>query len=144
MNILVTQKHLTNSLIGKEEYVQLLSELCYRMPYGVKVQTNDGEVEELSPMGLQRAMSTSVAVTKPYLFPLSSMTEEQYEEFAKVCNYNNVYGFEHTKRGYFSLKQDIEVSDLQNILNLFYKHHLDFNCFIEKGLALDATNLNIY
>ena len=81
MNILVTQKHLTNSLIEKEEYVQLISELCYRMPYGVKVQNINGCVEELSPMGLQQAMSASVAVTKPYLFPLSSITEEQYEEF---------------------------------------------------------------
>ena len=119
MNILVTQKHLTNSLIEKEEYVQLISELCYRMPYGVKVQNINGCVEELSPMGLQQAMSASVAVTKPYLFPLSSITEEQYEEFTKVCNYNNLYGFELTTQGYFSIKQEIEFSDLQNILNWF-------------------------
>ena len=129
MNILVTQKHLTNSLIGKEEYVQLMSELCYRMPYGVKVQNIEGCVEELSPMGLQRAMSTSVAVTKPYLFPI---TEEQRKELTDVLIDMNIK----------ALSGEIRTSDISAYeVDYYHINHIDYRGSIEKGLALDATGL---
>jgi hypothetical protein len=59
---------------------------------------------------------------KPYLFPLSSMTEEQKEEW----------------RG-------IRLSKLPwDELNWLNKGHWDYRHLIEKGLAIDATGLNIY
>ena len=33
------------------------------------------------------------------------------------------------------------ISDSTDLLNA---HHFDYRCLIEKGLAIDATNLNIY
>ena len=55
---------------------------------------------------------------KPYLFPLSNMTEEQKKECLKITF--------------------IEATDWLNA------NHLDYRGLIEKGLAIDATGLNIY
>ena len=64
-------------------------------------------------------------VFKPYLFPLSSMTEEQEEE------YNTMY-------------EENRYSWKENIIDWFHKNHLDYRGLIPKGLAIDATGLNIY
>ena len=61
---------------------------------------------------------------KPYLFPMSSMTEEQQINLTKFVE-NGIYG--------------------ENILYDWYnKNHFDYRGLIEKGLAIDATGLNIY
>lgn len=66
----------------------------------------------------------NVSKIKPYLFPLSSMTEEQHRE----CLY--------------TLSSDYHITyDTVDWLN---KNHFDYRGLIEKGLAIDATNLNIY
>ena len=55
---------------------------------------------------------------KPYLFPMSEMTEEQYNQYVKYSAYESI-----------------------DWLN---KNHFDYRGLIEKELAIDATNLNIY
>jgi hypothetical protein len=60
---------------------------------------------------------------KPYLFPLSSMTWEQ------KCQYREAIA---------SSLNHYEVYDWLN------KNHFDYRGLIEKGLAIDATGLNIY
>ena len=61
---------------------------------------------------------------KPYLFPMSSMTEEQQINLTKFVE-NGIYG--------------------ENILyDWLNKNHFDYRGLIEKGLAIDATGLNIY
>ena len=57
-------------------------------------------------------------VIKPYLFPMSEMTEEQYNQYVKYSAYESI-----------------------DWLN---KNHFDYRGLIEKDLAIDATNLNIY
>ena len=60
----------------------------------------------------------------PYLFPMSSMTEEQQADLTKFVAHG-IHG--------------------ENILYDWYnKNHFDYRGLIEKGLAIDATNLNIY
>ena len=60
----------------------------------------------------------------PYLFPLSSMTKEQQINLTKFVA-NGING--------------------ENILYDWYnKNHFDYRGLIEKGLAIDATGLNIY
>ena len=66
-----------------------------------------------------------VSKIKPYLFPLSSMTEEQKQEEYKICKYY-INGYE------------------SNLIDFYNKNHLDYRGLIEKGLAIDATGLNIY
>ena len=61
---------------------------------------------------------------KPYLFSLSSMTKEQEKEWL------------------YTLSSDYNITyDTVDWLN---KNHFDYRGLIEKGLAIDATGLNIY
>lgn len=64
---------------------------------------------------------------RPYLFPLSSMTRQQKAELAML-----VVGVEDIFKSFL-----IEVE-------FYHKNHIDYRGLIEKGLAIDATNLNIY
>ena len=68
---------------------------------------------------------------KPYLFPLSSMTEEQKTELMEL-----MYKADTPFGAIFS--ENIDYFDWLN------KHHFDYRGLIEKSLALDATGLNIY
>lgn len=114
----------------------LLKDLCARLPYGVKVQSYSYEddietVKTLHNMDSDGYMSTLEYdtlknITKPYLFPMSSMTNEQYQEYLSTC------------MGRYEYNQTLRTYDWCN------KHHFDYRGLIPKGLALDATGLNIY
>ena len=65
---------------------------------------------------------------KPCLFPLSSMTEKQKNEYQYI-----------TER--WMNDPSYSISDGIDWLN---KNHFDYRGLIEKGLAIDATGLNIY
>lgn len=67
-----------------------------------------------------------VSKIKPYLFPLSSMTEEQKSQ------YN------------FYLTRIVFAYDASLLINWLNKNHFDYRGLIKKGLAIDATGLNIY
>jgi hypothetical protein len=66
---------------------------------------------------------------RPYLFPMSSMTEEQRNEYDTICAMS---GF------------DMSELDADKLITFFHENHIDYRGLIEKGLAIDATNLNIY
>lgn len=71
---------------------------------------------------------------KPYLRPMSSMTEEEREKFDKVlisCN-DKVFACPEKERRYKFF--DAEQEDFMNA------HHFDYRGLIEKGLALEAPN----
>ena len=125
----------------------LLKDLCARLPYGVKCSFGvDDAVYEITGInptccGASEIQATHVKSSvngdfrlnscKPYLFPLSSMTEEQMFDFATVQA-------ENCKGSYPTL------SECSAIIDWGYKHHFDIYGLIPKGLALDATGLNIY
>lgn len=69
---------------------------------------------------------------KPYLFPLSSMTEEEKEEYCQL-----------QQRVIYNSKGVIN-EDVTKYINWCYKKHLDINNLIPMELAIDATGLNIY
>ena len=67
---------------------------------------------------------------KPYLFPISSMTEEQMEEYAHIlvmCG---------TLAGSQLMRMTVD--------DWFNKNHFDYRGLIPTNLAIDATGLNIY
>ena len=116
----------------QEDKELLLKDLCARLPYGVKVLVDNKhwiDFDGRTPSKLTFDNSyrllyvgTDLGYVKPYLFPISSMTEEQKEEW----------------RG-------IRWSKLPwDELNWLNKGHWDYRGLIEKGLAIDATGLNIY
>lgn len=125
----------------KEEKELLLKDLCARLPYGVKIRVEypfleekDWHPEILYGLDLQKECisNTSIRIEeiKPYLFPLSSMTEEQKEEYNSLLEDN--YGFD-ANGNVFTLQ------------DFYCKHHLDYRGFlIPMKLAIDCTNLNIY
>ena len=61
---------------------------------------------------------------KPYLFPMSSITEEQ------------------KKKWFYTLSSDYHIT--YDTVDWCNKNHFDYRGLIEKSLALDATGLNIY
>lgn len=71
---------------------------------------------------------------KPYLFPLSSMTEKQKKEFDQLIELELK-----------AINDEIDHTHATAFEVDFYnKYHFDWRGLIEKGLAIDATNLNIY
>ena len=125
----------------EEDKKLLLKDLSTRLPYGVKAYVkNWSKLDRKYYEGVYTVESTHPSINivlacsdkgsvevivgyydyviKPYLFPMSEMTEEQYNQYVKYSA--------------------IESIDWLN------KSHFDYRGLIEKGLAIDATNLNIY
>lgn len=114
----------------------LLRDLCSRLPYGVKgVEANT--LCSLNTVTRFKSIVKNIEYKiehlgfKPYLFPLSSMTEEQSMEFALLQVNTHKDGF-------------LYVCDCANMMKWLLKNHFDIYGLIEKGLAIDATNLEIY
>ena len=127
----------------QEEKELLLKDICGRLPYGVKVRTsvggeirNDKEQLNFAQLSLFEAGHEDI---KPYLFPLSSMTEEQKKEYnfwkheVPVCHYE-----------YGDVVEEVELFDSPESFEYLIENHFDYRGLIEKGLAIDATNKNIY
>ena len=124
----------------------LLKDLCARLPYGVKVAffnedlTYHSEPKTLtgiecinnlnySSLEDEDGNTTIVEFVKPYLFPLSSMTGEQYVEFVHLGN---------------ATSDDCFDGANFNQLDWLNRNHFDYRGLIEKGLAIDATGKYIY
>ena len=127
----------------KQEKELLLKDICGRLPYGVKVRTsvggeirNDKEQLNFAQLSLFESGHEDI---KPYLFPLSSMTEEQKKEYnfwkheVPVCYYE-----------YGDVVEEVELFDSPESFEYLIENHFDYRGLIEKGLAIDATNKNIY
>ena len=129
----------------KENKELLFKDLCARLPYNVICQVEFREngkykskVMLLSGIFTDEAYFTIKGGSiysneyKPYLFPLSSMTEEQKVIYGDLC-YSIIQ----------SLVKNMQ-SELNELINWLNAHHFDYRGLIEKGLAIDATNLNVY
>ena len=120
----------------QEDKELLLKDLCARLPYGVKVQDELGRINKLviGNTDLNRLYYNDFStyseekLSLPYLFPLSSITEEQKQEYQYITErwmYNSSYS----------------IGDSIDWLNA---HHFDYRGLILMKLAIDATGLNIY
>ena len=123
----------------QEDKELLLKDICARLPYGVKLSCRwktpapNGTYGMICTMDsflldqIYNVEDTDVPFDefKPYLFPLSSMTEEQKVELEQI-------------------KNNEDAPYYHDINDFFLKYHLDNRHLIEKGLAIDATGLNIY
>lgn len=134
-----------------EEKQLLLKDLCARLPYGVMCK---GILEELdieddvyvrreikniltdihyskncsyATIGLMK--ECELDNIKPYLRPLSSKTEEERAQFLDTCIYS---------RSELCYEWTCDSYDWLNA------HHFDYRGLIEKGLAIDSTDLGIY
>lgn len=122
----------------QEEKELLLKDLCCRLPYGIKMNhIADNEHSPKTLIGIDKDMITlaglggyecvDVEHYKPYLIPLSSMTGKHRAEL-------------------FNIRIPIEdnFQDTLCEIDFYHRYHFDYRGLIEKGLAIDATGLNIY
>ena len=135
----------------------LIKDLSARLPYGVKAYVrNWSKIDRKYYEGVYIVdtvcpSSNTVLVTsdkfavdvivgydyyeiKPYLFPLSSMTEEQKRELYNLVE-ETAFQIIHSEDGN---PQPHIAMDWYN------KNHFDYRGLIPMGLANDATGLNIY
>ena len=117
----------------------LIKDLSSRLPYDVKVLYDNkvfsidyvSSIYEEIKLDTRDNYTLDVSDVKPYLFPLSSMTEEQ-KMFLKQQDWCIAISTSGT------VETTVEGIDWLN------KNHFDYRGLIEKSLALDATNLGVY
>ena len=139
----------------RENKELLLKDLCARLPYGVKVLDNSHKnygVSKLINIGADGSMLVDnelndiqyypiINETKPYLRPMSSMTEEELFEVqdiigkgVEICN------------GFIDIVDSsihrFTFLELQAVFNWLLKNHFDFMDLIPKGLAIKVTEEN--
>ena len=80
---------------------------------------------------------------KPLLFPLSSMTEEQKMEIKSLCDGTEIFD-DGGWMSYISILGDFNFEINLAVVDYLNKNHFDYHYLIPKGLAIDATGLNVY
>ena len=125
----------------------LLKYLCMALPYGVKVLDTAEDLNKICELdsimtsrkydkvfvGLtlpDDAIMTGIEMVKPYLRPMSSMTEEEATEYA---NCGNIIAI--------SPQNDYLIPNPKSI-NWLLENHFDFMGLIPKGLAIEVTKEN--
>ena len=136
----------------QEDKELLLKDICARLPYGVNILHEGWNFEwddELSTVEKVVGIDEDFIYTKVinthngeeyrddkwpidtfddklFLRPMSSMTEEE-----KLMYEGLMIGIDN-------------ISYMLDVIDWLNSHHFDYRCLIEKGLAIDATGLNIY
>ena len=147
----------------KKDKDLLLKDLVGRLPYGVKVQMpiwdyndkmtieEDATLYSVNTYGycetVEYDVKISVEEITPYLFPLSSMTEEQYKEWCELEEepLDEILTRNANGEKMSTLEHHLLIAkSLTDSINYCYKNHFDIYGLIPKGLAKDATGLNIY
>ena len=116
-----------------EERQLLLKDLSARLPYNPIVRIHDLDVTDddnyIYATYLDSMMSYSIRL-KPYLRPMSSMTEEEEKEYRKTMDKYISNSDDFSK--YTEYSWTIETFDFLNA------HHLDYRGLISMGLAIEA------
>lgn len=119
-------------MITQEDKELLLIDLCARLPYQPlckNVDIEDDFCECDAPLGYSlRDLVDNKIIIKPYLRPMSSMTEEERLLFYQnTLQYNEETGYsEYTYKS----------------IDWLNAHHFDYRELIEKGLAIKVTEDN--
>lgn len=139
----------------QEDKQLLLKDLCARLPYGVKVciklpnnqektfEEQIGDLKELTIYGGYLVNSKGIDYRsfnldiKPYLRPMSSMTEEEIKTYQSLqdiaCSYHYEFG---------DIVDDFSYFDNDGSLDYLNSIHIDYRGLIEKGLAIAVTEEN--
>ena len=147
----------------QEDKELFLKDLCPRLPWGVQIFVESDKYTQATLLGVDIKRFSVVfggnnwsstsniegqhteqykQIVKPYLRPMSSMTDEEKKELEDICTmYNSEptssyehFGIEvfHISRYGTNFETDYTVIDWLNA------HHFDYRGLIEKGLALEA------
>lgn len=139
----------------QEQKDLLLKDLSSRLPYGVNCKIYhkyryydmklsgvfDNEAYFTDDNG---SLYIDYENIKPYLFPLSSMTEEQYDEMQSISGKDCLEHMEVEKEWINnSVFSHLPLYEYR-VIDFFNKNHFDYRGLIPMGLAIDATDKNIY
>ena len=134
----------------QEDKELLLKDLCARLPYRVKLQLYNGELDNdvLNSIDTEEYIiingKDDIEKIKPYLYHLSSMTEKQKEELKSLgWNFDN-FEIHNVSECLGTYREYVSHSDCFVLIDWFNKNHFDSRGLIPMGLAIDATGLNIY
>ena len=145
----------------QEDKQLLFIDLCFKFPYGIKfpyhkeedcnhrecdcIATIDTITEETVEFtydenGRIRDWSCLLSEVKPFLRPLSSMTEEERKEINKSYNFSDLGNItiRYHMEGWWDNDIECNLKDYLYLINWLNKHHFDYQGLIEKGLALEA------
>ena len=133
----------------QEEKELLAKDICARLPY-VIVHTWYNKPLDIKCTGIDLYTNTInldipdddnakvyIDNCKPYLRPMSSMTEEEKKEISELID----APIEIDSDGdiiYLGGYSIIPCSDYQIYIDYLISHHFDYRGLIEKGLALEA------
>ena len=135
--------------MNREEKYLVIDDISGRIPHGVVFNTDWGNktlkgiqydnVNTLLYFGVcnftNKVIETYVSEVKPYLFPISSMSDKQKKELEDTLIRLNLE----------ALSDEISSEVIATYeIDFYNKNHIDYRGLIPKGLALDATGLNIY
>ena len=131
----------------REDKELLLKDLSARLPYKVVAQVTykDSEgwkTEDRKVLGVYTdgqvyvdCVYTNIENTKPYLRPMSSMTEEEKRHISKMMclrTYDNGVVYDMTYPVY------TPYYVMEDCLSYLRSIHVDYSGLIEKGLAIEA------
>lgn len=129
----------------------LIKDLCARLPYEVK-GLHRGEKRKLLVMDsfgsyqideYDAWFDLNSVSFKPYLFPLSSMTKEQQEEFDRIYIDDMRVIVDNITNRLEGKSYETNFGPYKYI-DWLNENHFDYRGLIPMGLAIDATELNIY
>ena len=146
--------------LSTEDKLLLIKDLSARLPHAVTVEHTSGFRGTLHNITIHHMYDDDdniynaicytdffgdnddiyIEYFKPYLFPMSSMTDEQKEYLKNIID----------KEIKISIKQLKTDDCIKYHFNHFLQldwlnaNHFDYRGLIEKGLAIDATGQNVY
>lgn len=141
----------------QEDKELLLQDLCARLPFEIYANLpnhhlvshkyiiydinirNGWTTGILDCAGRIQIYSAKVEDIKPYLRPLSSITEDEKIELKQISN-DYLDEWENAKTSLERWKLDAKESYLRFVF--YNSHHLDWNDLISKGLAIEVTKEN--
>ena len=123
----------------QEDKELLLQDLGARLPYGVhccvfnlnKTIKEDNDIiygivgDNIVSLKSDKNEYYMYYQIKPYLRPMSSMTEEEVNEYNELCGCNAPY-------------PGIVENEVAKFMDWLNAHHFDYRGLIGKGLALEA------
>jgi hypothetical protein len=127
-------------LIDKDKITKelLLKDLCARLPFNCRVFYEYVDDLDGRTYGYSLTLNTwcineleaNKAVIKPYLRPMSSMTEEEYKEYSKLWDLQDEFS------------TDADIRFKTDVIDWLNAHHFDYRGLIERGLAIAVTEEN--
>ena len=130
----------------------LLNDICGRLPYGLICHCDSGFSQgDLKLVGINERCDyiflrddgeTYCCLPgewiKPYLRPISSMTEEERYEIQGILG-KDIEIIDDFINIIDSSRKRFSFLELQAVFDWLNAHHFDYRGLIEKGLALEAT-----